>query len=148
MPVSRPSDWDAAVTVARYRMLGYTQAEAGDMAGVVASTVSSWENSPWWTAAMDEARTKEFSETAAKALGVIKNKINEGDATTARWFLNKVHPVLADKSRQGIRSEDRGIPDLSDMSETELRKLAADENDDDEVIDAEFEDADNQTEGK
>jgi transcriptional regulator with XRE-family HTH domain len=121
-----PSDWNKAVTVARYRLCGMSQTEVAGITGVSSATISNWEASMWWSDALLEASTIEFSHLAAKALGVIKQKLDEGDAATARWFLSKAHPILADKPRQSLpaRVEVKSLPDLAAMSDEELRSLA------------------------
>jgi transcriptional regulator with XRE-family HTH domain len=133
MATKYPPDWEKAVLAARYRMCGLTQAETGGLIGVTASTISQWEQSKWWAEVCLEATTVEFSLMAAKALGVVKQKIEEGDVNTARWFLGKAHPLLSDRPKQ-TQSLDvtqtaaakrlKAHPDFAKMTEDQLRALA------------------------
>ena len=54
--VSRPNDWDKAISVAYLRMIGHTQEEAAKGAGVGIRTSREWERSLWWLDAATEAQ--------------------------------------------------------------------------------------------
>lgn len=127
MSVKAPKDWDKAVAVARYRMCGLTQADVAGIVGLSSQTISAYESSNWWSQALAEAARAEFSHIAAQALGVIKSKIEEGDATTARWFLSKVHPALSDKPTPLQGPEQKQLPGVEEMTDEELRQLASGE---------------------
>ena len=116
-------------------MCGMSYNQVGSLIGVSGSTVSRWTREDDWSAIMREASSVEFSEMAARALGVVKGAIDDGDVKTARWYLEKVHPVFQKQTPAMVEAQERQrLPDLSDMSQDELRRLARGE---DAVIDVE-----------
>lgn len=53
--VSKPQSWDKAVFAAFLRMIGHTQDDAANIAGVGSRTLARWEVSEFWPDAQDEA---------------------------------------------------------------------------------------------
>jgi len=155
-----PSDWDKAIEVAKYRAFGYTQREVAAKVGVSAPTISRWENSSWWGQAIEEAKTGEMRELAGRALNTVREAIEEGDVTTARWYLERTEPRLSKSGSGGgsshnvqvnvgvagggnattevIEDANGNTRRIEDMSEEELRELAG-EDTKGEIIDLQFE---------
>lgn len=126
--VGRPRDWKAAVKAAKFRYLGYTQAETAEQIGVSRGTVTNWEMSDWWGEAFEEAESHGLSDMALQARKVIMEKLEEGDIKTAQWILERRDKMFVKpKGRETTAEKTATGPDLSGMSEEDLRALAANE---------------------
>lgn len=134
-----PRDWEAVQVVCRYLMIGYSTEQAASMAGVNKSTVLQWQKQPWWHDAMKESTSKEFQVMAAKALGNIAKSLDDGDVSTSKWFLNKVHHILGENARAGaaqIETEVIDVKALDGLSDDELREVAGVRTKEDDFIEA------------
>lgn len=142
MPRIKDEDWDKAVKVARYLMLGNSREDVAGMLDIKVGKIRSWEGCELWSKVMNEAASDELENMAAKALGVINKKINEGDVVTARWYLDRAHPYLGKNSKKKLNGNTPKTAEasLEDLSDEELEKIAYEEEElSEEVIDAEYE---------
>lgn len=138
----KPTKREQMVTAARYIMCGMTYSQVASLVGVSPSTVRNWTRRKDWSEIMQDASSVEFTEMAAKALGVVKNAIEDGDLKTATWYLSKVHPVFSGRKASHV---DESGPTLAAHEKVKaldtesLRRLArGDEDVDPDVLDLEF----------
>ena len=78
--------------VARLLLLGATQAEAAEAAGVGARTIRDWKVTDWWPDYVERARSTIHDQVEAYALRAVLESVREGDAQSARWVLERLRP--------------------------------------------------------
>ena len=92
--VGKPHNEAAARCAAALRMVGATQVEAADAAGVGLRTLQSWEVSDWWPDMMESAREDLHTDLERFSYRTLLRavKADEGDAQSARWLLERLRP--------------------------------------------------------
>lgn len=107
--VDKPQDWDIAVSVAYLRAIGHTQEEAAKGAGCSIRTVRSWERSPFWPQAWEEAKQRWLKGVVAMTRRGLLTALNDSSeyAQTARWAAERLFPVFY-PPRQKIQNEISG----------------------------------------
>ena len=85
-----PANWISGVRAAGARLLGYTQEESAEAAGVTSRTVRNWERSAWWPRACDDAMGGLTVDLVGKARRTILRSLQEGDARVAMWVLERL----------------------------------------------------------
>lgn len=99
-----------ALTVARLRMLGATQAEAAEAAGVALRTVGVWEGASWWPDFLEQARTSVHDQMEAYAYRCLLEAVRDGDAQSARWMLERLRPSVWGSVQRAELSGPGGAP--------------------------------------
>ncbi len=89
-----PDDFDAAVKVARDRLLGATVKEAAKEHGIAESMVRSWEKRAWFGLAQETARKEWFGGLTGKSLKSIEAHV-EKDGKLALQVAERLVPELA-----------------------------------------------------
>jgi len=113
------------------RILGGTQREAGEAAGVTMRTVGNWERSDWWDDALAEARELWLTEATAQARKTLLRILEDTDpetrdARTVRWLLERVDErLLPPKQRQEITGKDGGPIEVAPARERLEAKIRA-----------------------
>lgn len=121
--VGSPSNWDDAVRAAKLRYLGHTQGEVAKVVGKARSTIACWEMSDWWPKALEEAEADGLDEIVEKARRVVLDKLEESNAATAKWVLERRDKMFTKKnSPDDSESKDLG-PNLSRFSDDQLDAL-------------------------
>lgn len=85
-----PANWISGVRAAGARLLGYTQEESAEAAGVTSRTVRNWERSEWWPRACSDAMGGLTVDLVGKARRTILRSLQEGDARVAMWVLERL----------------------------------------------------------
>ena len=111
--VQRPQSWAKARMVAGLRLIGATQVAAAKAAGVSEGTVVSWEASPWWPDLVREVRqTDILDRLVALAYRTMLDAVEQGDAQSARWILERLDTERFGPPRQGVDAEHSGAVEI------------------------------------
>lgn len=109
--VSKPKDWDKAVSAAYLRMMNETQETAAKAVGAGYRTLQAWEGSDWWDTAVTEARQRWLrggDRLAMQSIAADMAKLQ--DAVTARWWADRRIPELAPPKQGVIVGGDKNNP--------------------------------------
>lgn len=98
--VTRPQNWDKAVSAAYLRLTSYSQKDAAKGAGVGERTLIRWEKSDWWPRALEEAANRWLQHLTAVSRRTLFAAIKAGDADKALKILERVDPRLAPPKQQ------------------------------------------------
>lgn len=117
--VTKPHDWEKAVSVAYLRSVGLTQKQAAEGAGCSERTIREWEVSEWWGDAVDEATDRWLAGLRTKARVRLSQALDSGEATAsdALKVLERMEPALNPKQRiehsgpDGLPIDIRGLSD-------------------------------------
>ncbi len=116
--VTKPHDWDKAVSVAYLRLLGLSQKKAAKGAGIGERTLARYELSEWWPEACGEAVDRWMQQLEIEARSTVMQAVKEGDVATAWKVLERIDRRLAPPrlSHAVEHSGDlmRSVRDLSD----------------------------------
>jgi len=93
--VTKPHNWDKAVSVAYLRLLGLSQKKAARGAGIGERTLARWELSEWWPEACREAVDRWMQQLEIEARTTVMAAIKEGDVVTAMKVLERIDKRLA-----------------------------------------------------
>jgi hypothetical protein len=93
----RPQNWDKAISVAYLRLLGATQVDAAERAGVSERVIRDWEISVWWKDAIAEARGRWLRGVESGAMNGILEGLGDPNeyAAMARWAAERILPEMA-----------------------------------------------------
>ena len=116
--VTKPHDWDKAVSVAYLRLLGLSQKKAAKGAGIGERTLARYELSEWWPEACREAVDRWMQQLEIEARSTVMQAVKEGDVATAWKVLERIDKRLAPPRQQlGVEHSGdlkRSVRDLSD----------------------------------
>ena len=116
--VTKPHDWDKAVSVAYLRLLGLSQKKAAKGAGIGERTLARYELSEWWPDACGEAVNRWMQQLAIECRTTIMAAVKSGDVATAVKMLERIDKRLAPPRQQlGVQHSGdlrRSVRDLSD----------------------------------
>ncbi len=116
--VTKPQNWDKAVSVAYLRLLGLSQKRAAKGAGIGERTLARWELSDWWPEACGEAVDRWMQQLAIECRTTIMAAVKAGDVVTAVKMLERIDKRLAPpRQSHGIEHSGdltRSVPDMSD----------------------------------
>ena len=85
-----PADREKALSVAFLRLLGYSQVEAGNGAGVSSDCVGRWEHCSWWPEILAEASQRWLRGLEAKARKAIERGLDKAEDGVAGNLALKV----------------------------------------------------------
>lgn len=125
-------NWDKIVSVAYFRLLGWTQKEAAASARVAERTVREYESHDAWPAAVEEARDRWHVGLEVRARGSLFNALNPGEARgdLALKVLERIDERLAPpKIAHELFGKGGGAIEITTV---EHNVSAADESDDEE----------------
>ena len=91
----RPPRWEKRVSAAYLRIIGLNQKQAAKSVGVTRRTIQNWEAHETWPQAKAEARDRWCAEIHCRARGAILKALEQSDATSARWVLERMDPDFA-----------------------------------------------------
>lgn len=99
-PVGKPHDWDKAVAAAYLRMIGLSQVDAANGAGIGERTIVRWEQCSWWQDARDEASDRWLNDLVAESRATLMKSIKAGDPIRALQVLERRDQRLAPPAHQ------------------------------------------------
>ena len=119
--VTKPHDWDKAVSVAYLRLLGLSQKKAAKGAGIGERTLARWELSEWWPDACAEAVDRWMQQLEIECRSTIMAAVKAGDVQTAVKMLERIDKRLAPpRYSHGIEHSGRIDTSVRDLSDEEL----------------------------
>jgi len=119
--VTKPHDWDKAVSVAYLRLLGLSQKKAAKGAGIGERTLARYELSEWWPEACREAVDRWMQQLEIEARSTVMQAVKEGDVATAWKVLERIDRRLAPpRLSHGIEHSGRIDTSVRDLSDEEL----------------------------
>lgn len=128
-----------AMRAAAELYFGASKREASGAIGCSVDTLTKWMQHPDWPGIWATVEANEIEILASRARRVIRAKLEEYDAITARWVLERQDKQFASKTtvtHEGkVEHEHSALPKLS------VAQLEALESADDAYIDAIFEEA-------
>lgn len=108
------------------RLTGLSGRAAARRAGVGARTLVRWEQSDFWHDACEEASRRWLNHLTDGARETLAKAIQAGDATSARWLLERVDERLAPPKLQAELTGRGGGPiEVREVSDEELLEQAA-----------------------
>jgi hypothetical protein len=108
-PVKNPENWDKCVSVAYLRLIGQTQEQAADSAGVGVRTVHTWEHCSWWADCQAEASRRWLVGLEAKARATLQEGM---DANIALKILERRLPELAPPTQKtDLTTDGKPLPE-------------------------------------
>lgn len=141
--VGKPRSMEAALTVGFHLHTGATFSDAAAEAGVSRECVRQWRESDWWPELVAEVEATFDDRVEAMARGALFQRLKEGDAISARWLLERRDARYAPAAKRvevsgGVDHVHRERAQLETVPTRLLERLA---DEDDEVVDAFFEEA-------
>lgn len=142
---SAPRDPEVAALVAFDLYTGSTVPEAAAKNHVSRDTVRQWQRSDWWPDLMEAVAETYLDRADALARGALIRRLEEGDAISARWLLERRDRKLAPPSKvvevtghvNHVAEERKALAQIP----TDRLERALEFEDDEEVVDAVFEEA-------
>ncbi len=118
-----PRNREICLSAAYLRLLGATQADAANAAGVDARTLGRWESCTWWADIQREAGERWLQGLAARARRGLQSAVEEDGALALR-VLERLEPGLAPvPHRIGLTLE----LDYGSMTDEQLEAIASGE---------------------
>ena len=119
--VTKPHNWDKALSVAYLRLLGLSQKKAAKGAGIGERTLARWELSDWWPEACREAVDRWMQQLEIECRTTVMTAVKEGDVATDWKVLERIDRRLA-PPRQGhdINHSGQVATNVRAMSDEEL----------------------------
>ncbi len=118
-PMRSPKNRDKCLSVALLRLVGASQVEAANAAGVDPRTVGRWERCSWWSGVQAEASSRWLAGLTAKARAGLEKAVAD-DGRLALSVLERLVPDLAPPSARLTV----GTLDYSEMTNDELSQIA------------------------
>ena len=97
--VKRPGDWDKAIAAAYLRLIGWTQKESAEGAGVGERTLKRWEKSDWWPEASEEASGRWLKHLVEDSRISVLSGVKK-DPALALKIIERTDPRLAPPALQ------------------------------------------------
>lgn len=120
--ISSPQDWDKAVSAAYLRMIGQSQIESAEGAGVGRRTLQDWEKCSWWEAARAEARGRWLQGLVDRSRATVY-RAADSDVALAERVLERMDadfkPIAQEINVRGILGIVQALPP------NEVARLAA-----------------------
>ena len=123
-PIAAPPDREIALSAAYLRLLGSTQAEAANAAGVDARTLGRWESCSWWDGVASEAADRWLHGAVAKARRSLLAALEEPDGSLALRVLERVVPELAPPNQRVELRGSLANLDMDKLSDSVLQRIA------------------------
>ena len=121
--VTKPHNWDKAVSVAYLRLLGLSQKKAARGAGIGERTLARYELSEWWPEACREAVDRWMQQIEIECRSTVMAAVMAGDVTTALKILERIDRRLAPPRQSHDIEHSGGIAtSVRAMSDEELRE--------------------------
>ena len=104
----KPRDWDKAVAAAYLRLIGGTQVEAAEGAGLGLRTLQGYEKCEWWAEAQEEASNRWLKHIVGAARHSLAKGIKD-DPNLAFKVLERMDPrLLPPKQRMELGGHEGG----------------------------------------
>ncbi len=123
-PVAAPRDREVALSAAYLRLLGHTQQEAANAAGLDPRTIGRWEASSWWPDIVREAGDRWLAGAIGKARRALLEALGQPDGPLALKVLERTVPELAPVSQRVELSGALMDVDLNLLSDHAISRIA------------------------
>ena len=125
-PIGAPRDRERALSAGYLRLLGHTQAEAANAAGVDARTLGRWESCSWWRGIQSEAADRWLAGAVGMARRALLRALEAPDGRLALQVLERIVPELRPLERVGYSG---GIAKLNfdAMTDEQLARIRSGE---------------------
>ncbi len=123
-PIGAPRNREKALSAGYLRLLGHTQQEAANAAGVNRRTLQRWECSSWWPGIQHEAEDRWLAGTVGKARSALLQALEQPDGPLALRILERVVPELAPPSQRVELSGALAKIDFGRLTDEQLSEIA------------------------
>lgn len=122
--VTRPMNWDKAVSAAYFRALGLSQAAAAEAARVGERTIARWEGCSWWADATAEAIDRWHTDLSAASRKSLLDAVKD-DGDLALKVQERLNPRLSPKELNVARVQEALAETIRIIREELPEELAA-----------------------